>query len=660
MKLRLFTTFHLNLAYSSIEESQRLDVIRRCYWPLLRLAQDLDLPLGIEAPAFTLETAGQLDPAWLEELKRLVVDGPCEFVGSGYSQLIGPLVPADVNRANLRIGNEAYERLLGFRPQTALINEQAYSCGLVRHYLEAGCRAVVMEWDNPAHNHPEWPAEWRYLPQVACGQRGEEIPVIWNKSVAFQKFQRLAQGELEMDEYMEYLGRHVAATPRAFPLYGNDAEIFDFRPGRYQTEAAVSGEEWGRIRRLMDLLKTDSRFAFVRPLEVVDLMKEPGAGNRLHLESAEVPVPVKKQEKYNLTRWSVTGRDDLSVNTACWQIHESLKAGGKATEDDWRELCFLWSSDFRTHITEKRWATYRERLAKMQKRFVPAARAGGTNAVRKALPPEVRITRASRFLTIETDRVALKLNCRRGMAIDSLVFKDVSETSLCGTLAHGYYDDISMAADYYTGHVVFEAPGQPKITDLASVEPELSFDDVAPRWCAAACLQTSLGVLKKQIRGSLDSSDIELIYELDAARLPSGSLRLGAVTLNPEAFDARTLFYRTHNGGADAEAFALAGRHVRHGEPTSLLVSAQHGLGVTEGTVELGDARHSLAVSVDKTESALIAFVIHRRVGSSYFCRLIFSAREVDETSLLKNSVAAGAAEPLRARIALSARRISS
>jgi hypothetical protein len=37
--LNLFALFHLNLAFSSIEEENRAEVIRRCYWPLLDLAQ---------------------------------------------------------------------------------------------------------------------------------------------------------------------------------------------------------------------------------------------------------------------------------------------------------------------------------------------------------------------------------------------------------------------------------------------------------------------------------------------------------------------------------------------------------------------------------------------------------------------------------------------
>lgn len=107
--LHLYTVFHLNLAYSSIEEDQHARVMKECYWPLIRMAKLLQLPLGIEASGYTLEVAARLDPRWLDEMRELVTDGPCEFVGSGYAQLIGPLVPAMVNEMNLRLGHQVYE-----------------------------------------------------------------------------------------------------------------------------------------------------------------------------------------------------------------------------------------------------------------------------------------------------------------------------------------------------------------------------------------------------------------------------------------------------------------------------------------------------------------------------------------------------------------------
>jgi len=384
--LRLFTVFHLNLAYSSIEEAQRPDVIQRCYWPVLRLAERTGAPLGIEASAFTLETIAALDPAWLDTLRRLVTGGGCEFAGSGYAQIIGPLVPAEVNAANLRLGNEAYARLLGFKPRIAFVNEQAYSAGMIQHYVDASYDAIVMEWDNPARAHPEWEAEWRYFPQVASGQHRETIPLIWNKAIAFQQFQRYAHDESTLDEYLRYLAGHASDAPRALPMYGNDVEIFDFRPGRYHTEAALGAEsEWARIERLFGTLTGDSRFELIPPSRVLERMDRPEAAHRLHLESAGDPTPVKKQRKYNITRWAVTGRNDLGINTECWRRYAALRqrdapgAGRDAPDTrhqasgtrheargtaDWRELCELWASDFRTHITDARWTAYRERLSR--------------------------------------------------------------------------------------------------------------------------------------------------------------------------------------------------------------------------------------------------------------------------------------------------------
>jgi hypothetical protein len=122
---QLFSFFHLNLAYSAIEEEQRPAVIQRCYWPLLNLAEKHNLPFSIELSAYTLEQIAAVDPAWIEKFKWLISHGRCELIGCGYAQVIGPLVPADMNAANLRIGMQVYESILGLRPTVALVNEQA-------------------------------------------------------------------------------------------------------------------------------------------------------------------------------------------------------------------------------------------------------------------------------------------------------------------------------------------------------------------------------------------------------------------------------------------------------------------------------------------------------------------------------------------------------
>jgi hypothetical protein len=110
-------------------------------------------------------------------------------------------------------------------------------------------------------------------------------------------------------------------------------------------------------------------------------------------------------------------------------------------------------------------------------------------------------------------------------------------------------------------------------------------------------------------------------------------LRLGAVTLNPEAFDQETLFFATHNGGNTLETFALDSTPVNHGNPASFLVSANAGLGVTEGVVILGDQYRQLTMTIDKKQCAAIGMVFFRNVLPSYFFRHVFSILEMDETS---------------------------
>ncbi len=667
--LQLYTLFHLNTAYSSIEEDERPALLRHCYHPLLDLAEELKLPLGIEASGCTLESIEAIDRTWIERLRGLVAAGTVEFIGSGYAQLIGPLVPAAVNAANLRLGEEVYRRLLNTRPRLALVNEQAYSAGLVRHYLDAGYSGIVMEWDNPSFCHKDWDPIWRYRPQYALGPGGEEIALIWNKSIAFQKFQRFAHGDLELDSYLAYLESHLGESCRFFPLYGNDVEIFDYRPGRYHTEALLHEDgEWNRLRLLFETLQADPRFTFISPSVLLDGLGEPGAGNRLRLESAQQPVPVKKQGKYNLTRWAVTGRDDLGINTACRRIYTSLEAAGKAASaDHWRRLCYLWSSDFRTHITAGRWTRYLRELINFEEEvrdllpgkvtgktpgagegqvpstvpgdYTPPVNSLPVNPLPGSLRP-VQVSRRGHFLTVETARIGLTLNCRRGLAIESFYTGPEGKrpgSFLLGTLPHGYYNDIRYGADWYSGHLVLERPGRPKVTDLEPVEPVV--EESGPLVTVKGEIASELGSIYKKV--VLDSAEPKLTisYRLNWADIPQGSFRLGFLTLNPERYARDSLFYRTTNGGFSAECFKLGEESVNHGAAVSFLVSAACGLGLTEGWIEVGDKESALRVTVNSEAAALVGLVTYNRIDGSYFYRLAFSAGEMDDTSKFEQTI---------------------
>ena len=618
--LNLFAMFHLNLAFSSIEEYERSAVIERCYWPLLATAAAQG-PIAIEATGYTLEEIEARDPKWLARLRDLIASGKVEFIGSGYAQLIGPLVPAQVVAANLRIGNEVYQRLLKMKPTLALVNEQAYSGGLVGHYLDAGYRALLMDWDNPSAHHPDWPAEARYLPQTALGADGRSIDLLWTNTVAFQKLQRFAHGDIELDDYLDFIATHRSAEQRALCIYASDAEIFDFRPGRYRTEEALSGEsEWQRVAGAFAQLSGLEGMQLTTPSAALERTKAPST-IRVRLETAACPVPVKKQRKYNLTRWAVTGRDDIAINAACQRIYGAV-ADLKPRDPMWKELCHLWASDFRTHITETRWKDYCAKLSAIEERL-----SVGPSSAPAPIPGEPT---NDRYISVATDALSARLDRRRGLAVKWLAFG--SETPCIGGLPHGHFDDIALQADWYTGDCVLEQPGEPKITDLEWAETEIARDALG-NTVVQGRIATPLGPIDKRLCFYNDAPRLEFDLTFHWTSWPKGSLRLGHVTLLPDAFDARFLMLTTHNGGLTEERFALHGETIEHGAPVSFLVSASCGLGLTEGWAEISDGMRGVRIEVDRQTAPLLGLLTHREVKGRLFCQLMLSMLEMDDTS---------------------------
>jgi Glycosyl hydrolase family 57 len=611
--LSVFAFFHLNLAFSSIEEERRGEVIARCYWPLLRLAERLG-PIGLEASGHTLEEIAARDPCWIEKARSLIARGQIELIGSGYTQMIGPLVPARVTVENLRLGLATYKTLLGARPKLALINEQAYSAGLVGLYRDAGYDAILMDWENPAASHPEWPQETQYRPQRALGNDGRDIGLIWSNTTLFQQLQRFAHGDISLEVYLGFVRKRMGEAPRALCLYASDAEIFDFRPGRFRTEERLSGQgEWARLEEAFAAMTP----GMTAPSQILPLMDQPGAGQPLSLESAACPVPVKKQRKYNLARWAVTGRDNLAINAACQRIYEGMLESG---EPDWKELCYLWASDFRTHLTEKRWSAYCARLGAAEARWS------------KPVPERPRQAGApvtERYFRVETPMLSAMLDRRRGLALASLQFSGHRKPAL-GGLPHGTFDEIALAADWYTGDCVFEAPGEHKLTDLEWCEPQIA---QAPNGdiLVSTVIATPKGPIEKSLRFSAHEPRVEFDLTFDWQDWGKGVLRLGHFTLLPDAFEQDRLRFATTNGGG-CEEFALRGRIVDHGAPVSFLVSSSHGFGMTEGWVEIGDGKTNLRVEVDRACAPLLGLLTHRLSGDKIFCQLQLSALELDDT----------------------------
>ena len=73
--------------FSSVEEDPA--VLCRIAIGPYRLAKNIAYLL-VSRPQYVLELIQQIDPNWIAELRHLIHHGSCEFIGSGYAQLIGP------------------------------------------------------------------------------------------------------------------------------------------------------------------------------------------------------------------------------------------------------------------------------------------------------------------------------------------------------------------------------------------------------------------------------------------------------------------------------------------------------------------------------------------------------------------------------------------
>jgi len=657
-KLYLYSLFHLNLSFSSIPEADYPYVIKNCYSPLLDMAEQ-GLSVAIEASGTTLQEINRLSPSFIARLARLWRDGKCEFIGSGLSQIIMPLVPTEVNRWNLEYGVQVCKDLLGQRPLIALVNEQTYSRGLVDLFVEAGYSAIIMDWNN-CYRYNQYPKELLYSPQQARGIEAN-IDVLWNNSIAFQKLQRFVHGRLPVGEYQKYLtNHHNGDKDTCFVVYGNDAEVFDYRPGTGPLERGGGygpegdGSELDRLKDILTSIAANDDFVFTTPSELLSHFRgKPDSYELLGLESVESPLICKKQEKYNPVRWAVTGRDSVHINGACYGIYKKLAllSGSldQAGRDSYRKiLCELWGSDFRTNTVDEKFLAYQNKMGWMKvqtdRLLTEISGTGrakccegscGCAESRKLgldqRPADAVIVDKADKLLVKTPLIEVEFLKEKGFAISSLIFPEISRQSLLGTLEHGYYDDIGYGVDYFSGHFIRQARDGAKTTDLEHAEPVI--EDGLRELSISIKIPLDIGTIFKTYVISKIKGELTIKYRLKVSGLEASSLRLGIFTFIPEGFDQGSLYYGSVNGGNGPENFLLQGRCVTQDEPVSQRVSASGCLGATEGWVAIGDKNKELRITTDKSELYSVPMVNYRQVDDKFFLRLYHSIGEIDETA---------------------------
>ncbi len=625
-KLYLTTCFHGNLGYSSIPESKYKEVIEKCYWPIIRLVGELDIKIGLEFPGKTLEIIKELDPTLIGKIKQLIEEGKVEFIGSGYVQSIFPLIPAEVNIKNLEMGNGVYEKILGVKPKTAFVNEQVYSKGLVEIYNKSGYESLIIDWVNSVR-HNRALSECKFSTTSIKGVGDERIKVIWNNSIFFQKLQRYVYGDIDLKEYIEFVKSNMSIEEdRVMMLYGNDMEVFDFRPRDPKTlhSGDVKEKEMEKIKLAFEKLKEEKDIGFILPS---DSIKKCYLDQDYDVGSAEAPIITKKQEKYNVLRWAVCGKNNYESNSMCYKAYHlllNLKKDEASNEEDWGKLVEFWASDFRTHTEEVKWNKFRADL----KLFIRELKSKTKTIEIDNMPSEDLELKDN---TIETKMVILKLCEKKGGTIKELKFKEICEKPIIKTIPHGYYEDIEYAMDFFSGHtLVFD--GKKQITDLSkTIIKAKEFDNFIRAECEVNL--GSLGLITKRyiIYKNESKLDVELILDLKR-EVRTTFLRTMIYTINPETFDKNNLSYSIVNGGLKKERYVF-GKSFDQASPVDFRFSARSCLGSTNGELVIGDKNKEIILTTDKSETYSVPMIKFENLEGSYFLRVFNTLIENDETS---------------------------
>ncbi|MDQ7032799.1 MAG: hypothetical protein Q9M37_08840 [Desulfonauticus sp.] len=617
MKIPVYAVFHHNLLYSSIPEPHYEYIIRNVYSFLLNLV-DEGIKLGLEFNGWTLEKISEICPQYIEEVKKLEGEGKVELIASSYTQAIFPLIPYEVNKKNIELGIDVFKRIFGKIPEVFLLNEMVYSVGAVKLLKEFGFKCFIFDWVNGIKGN-NWKHDIRLWEVVT----NEGLKVLWADTYLTQKFQRFVWEDIDKEDYLAFLGKKVSLNPFAIPIYVGDAEIFEYIPG--SLNFTKEGKDFAKLKEAFRLVEEAFPVEFCLPSQVVRLREDI---QKISIATADYPVRTKKQEKYNVIRWAVTGRDSAKMNTQCFELYEKIK--NKKDDSLWKNLCFLWGSDFRTNTTDEKYLLFRNLMGySLLKADEKRKKENFTKKAAKNFP--VNYFNKGRYFIIETPHHKAVLIKNKGLCLKELTFKEKCSTPIIGTVEHGFYEDISYGADFFSFHLLIATKEGKQITDLsAKVEPCYSFEDGYFKVRNKKPIDFFLGSLFKEY---WFSETVKVVYRLYFKELFPMSIRLGFITLLPDAFDKQTLFYETHNGGRKAERFYLEGKEVNLDVPVNYIVTSRGCLGSTEGILTLGDSEKSITIITDKSQLYTVPLVRYKEFENTFFFRISHTICERDEVA---------------------------
>jgi hypothetical protein len=632
MKKNSLILFHLNLLFSSIPIKDYQLIISQCYWRLSGLINS-GIKFSIEANARTLEIISELDPGFIEFLKVNLSQKKIDFIGSGYAQMIYPTAPYHINLCNLEEGRKVYRKLINHNPRIALVNEMVFSRSMISLFKDAGYDCIVIDIDNASKALNKSKSEL-YKIHSLQGDGDNSINIIWSDSMLFQSFQRVIFNEISQDSYFHRLDRHlVSNNPEYTPIYTNDAEIFNYRPGRFLAESNIQSDEWKTIEGLLQkMVLKNWNFYTLSEISNDSSRKSNKKTVLKYQPKISQAVIVKKQSKYNISRWSVTGKEDQFLNTICYKL-SSKKYFNKLNSEHKRFLLRLWGSDLRTHINAHK-LSQEKKLIKSLQQFLKLPNITHKISQEKIGKEYFKTNDYFQFFEDEisfvSDQVKATFQVNKGLALTSLQFKNQDE---CITsFSNDYFADIDHGVDFFSGGILIEIPNKKlRITDYKMPNKIKFYKDSNTRSIKS---YFDLGYIEliKIITFHLNGS-LKYKYYLKASDRLDSSIRIGNLIF--KRYEEDKFEYASSIGGKEEELFPMDD-FFDHSRRISMIVSSESGLPATEGQIKVSSDHYSFRILLNHQKSFSLPMLINKKIEDKLFTRLIFSLSEVDDNSINK------------------------
>ena len=625
MKNKAFLLFHLNLFFSSVEEKDRFTIIKNCYYPILNIPLLFNIPVNLEASANTLLEIKKLDKNFIELLKNLITKNLVNLIGSGYNQIISPITPEEINDQNLKIGNRYYKKILGFKPKIALVNEMAYSKDLIPTYIKNGYKSVIIDIDNISIIRKK---KTNHTSSNPLTYKIKNLDVIFASSFLFQEFQNCVYGDVSIKNYQKNINDLKKDIYNILPIYSGDAEIFNNRVKRFKEERSKTHDEWKRVYKILNLLVNENKLKFI----LLEKNKKNKLIKNTSITDGANPIIVKKQPKYNVSRWAVTGKGSQKINTLCYKFLKNKKSliqkMGKFSF--YKLMLNLWASDYRTHITQKRWNDYLKKISSINCQIQQKKNTNIKNFKKSKDIKSIFYNNEKNFLNIKTKNINLVLNTRRGLAIEHLNFGSQKYENIIGTMHRDEIHSVYEGFDYYSGNTTHEIISElNKFSDLKKVEPQIFENKKEIEIISEQ--SDKLCFIKKIINIKKDKEEIILNTIYKTKKKVLGSLRINNITfLN---IDDKKISYKCKNGGKIDYEYLLD-EFFDHTLPPSKFVSLNNGLGCTDSKICFKIGKNTVNFEWDNSENFVTPCFQYKKVNNKKLLRLFFSNQEYDDTSV--------------------------